>query len=89
MYKHVLKYIFKIRVFLVWLGGLFWVFLFGWLVSWLVLVLVLFETGSTYVTLAVLELTTQTRLASNSQTSACLCLLSTKMKTAPPHPAQK
>ena len=42
-----------------------------------------FETGSHYVALVVLELTTQTSLASNSQRSTCLCLLSTEIKGMP------
>lgn len=33
-----------------------------------------FETGSLYVALAVLELPIYTRLVSNSQRSACLCI---------------
>ena len=39
-----------------------------------------YETGSHYVGLAVLELTMQTRLASNSLRSACLCLPSAGIK---------
>jgi hypothetical protein len=38
------------------------------------------KTDFPYVALAVLELTLKTRLASHSQRSACLCLLSDEIK---------
>jgi hypothetical protein len=41
---------------------------------------VVVETGSLFVVLAVLEFTMKTRLASSSQRSTCLCILSAAIK---------
>lgn len=43
----------------------------------------LFETGSLYIALAVLEFMVQTRWASDSQRSSCLCLSSSGIKYTP------
>ena len=43
-----------------------------------------FKTESHYIALGVLEFTMRTRLASNSQRSACLCLPSAGIKDMPP-----
>lgn len=49
-------------------------------VVWFEGLFVLFETGSFYLALAYLEVTMQTKLASNSQRSPCLCVQNAKIK---------
>ena len=58
----------------------------GWL--FLVLNLLVFEKGSLYIALALLEFTMETRLAMNSQRTACLYLLNNTVIKGVHHHAQ-
>lgn len=55
------------------------------LLPFAVVVVIVFETGSHYVVLAVLELVVKTRLTSNSQIYTHLCLLSDEIKGVKHH----